>query len=228
MYNLAAQSFVPTSWKQPVLTTDFTATGRDPGAGGHPPGRPAGGEVLPGVLERDVRQGAARCRRPRRPRSTRGARTGWPRCTATGSRSTTARATGCSACPGILFNHESPRRGKEFVTRKVTDAVARIKLGLPEGAAARQPGRQAGLGVRRRLRPGHVADAPAGPSRTTTWSPPGKTHTVRDLVRIAFGHVGLDWQKYTVQDPAFIRPAEVDLLLGDPSKATGRSGGSRR
>jgi GDPmannose 4,6-dehydratase len=119
---------------------------------------------------------------------------------------------------GILFNHESPRRGKEFVTRKVTDAAARIKLGLQTelrigNLDAKRDWGFAGDYVRamwlmlQQDRPDDYVIAT------------GQAHTVRDLVRIAFGHVGLDWQKYTVQDPALIRPAEVDLLLGDASKA---------
>jgi GDPmannose 4,6-dehydratase len=119
---------------------------------------------------------------------------------------------------GILFNHESPRRGREFVTRKVTDAVARIKLGMQKelrigNLEARRDWGFAGDYVRAMwlmLQQDQPADFVIAS---------GKTHTVRDLVRIAFEHVGLDWQKYTVQDPKFIRPAEVDLLLGDPSKA---------
>jgi GDPmannose 4,6-dehydratase len=119
---------------------------------------------------------------------------------------------------GILFNHESPRRGKEFVTRKVTDAAARIKLGLQKEL------RIGNLDAKRDwgfsgdyVRAMYLMLQQPEPDDYVIAS--GKTHTVRDLVRIAFDHVGLDWQKYTVQDPAFIRPAEVDLLLGDPSKA---------
>ena len=112
---------------------------------------------------------------------------------------------------GILFNHESPRRGKEFVTRKVTDAVARIKLGLQKEL------RIGNLDAKRDW--GFAGDYVRAMWLMLQQDQPddyviatGQTHTVRDLVRIAFGHVGLDWQKYTVQDPAFIRPAEVDLL----------------
>jgi GDPmannose 4,6-dehydratase len=119
---------------------------------------------------------------------------------------------------GILFNHESPRRGREFVTRKVTDGVARIKLGLAKD-----------------LRLGNI-DAKrdwgyAGDYVKAMWMmlqqdraddfviATGATHSVRDLVQTAFSCVGLDWVQYVVQDPALIRPAEVDLLVGDPSKA---------
>ncbi len=126
---------------------------------------------------------------------------------------------GLFACSGILFNHESPRRGLEFVTRKVTDGVARIKLGLADEPGARQPRRPARLGFRRRLRPGDVADAAAGSSPTTTSSPPARRTPCSELVEIAFDHVGLDWERYVKLDPRFIRPAEVDLLIGDPAKA---------
>ena len=130
VYNLAAMSFVPTSWKQPVLTGEFTAIGvtrvleairlLDPQ--GHP--------LLPGLQQRDVRQGAGDAAEARRRRSTRAGPTAWPRSTATGSRSTTAKATACSAAAASCSTTKSPRRGLEFVTRKVTDGVARIKLGL--------------------------------------------------------------------------------------------------
>ena len=104
-------------------------------------------------------------------------------------------------------------RGKEFVTRKITDAVARIKLGLGANAAAGQSRRQARLGLCRRLRAGHVADAAAAPSRTITSIATGETQRVRELVEMAFGHAGLDWQKHVVVDAALFRPAEVDMLL---------------
>ena len=129
VYNLAAQSFVPTSWNQPVLTGEFTGPRRDPDARGDPPGRPDD-PLLPGVVERDVRQGprgAAERGHAVLPAQPVRRRQGLRR---TSSRSTTARATACMRVSGILFNHESPRRGLEFVTRKVTDGAARIALGL--------------------------------------------------------------------------------------------------
>ena len=101
---------------------------------------------------------------------------------------------GLFAVSGILFNHESPRRGLEFVTRKVTDGVARIKLGLADTLRARQPRRAARLGLRRRLRPRDVADAAAGPSPTTTSSPPARATRCASSSKMAFGHVGLDWR----------------------------------
>jgi GDPmannose 4,6-dehydratase len=125
---------------------------------------------------------------------------------------------GIYGCSGILFNHESPRRGREFVTRKITDAVARIKLG-----------------VQKELRLGNLEAKRdwgfAGDYVKAMWSmlqqekpddyviATGETHSVRALVEAAFGCAGLDWRKHVVQDPAMIRPAEVDLLVGDSAKA---------
>jgi len=125
---------------------------------------------------------------------------------------------GLFACSGILFNHESPRRGLEFVTRKVTDGVARIKLGLAESLSlgnldAQRDWGFAGDYVRamwlmlQQERPDDYVIAT------------GESHSVRELVEVAFGHVGLDWQKYVRLDPSLIRPAEVDHLVGDASKA---------
>jgi GDPmannose 4,6-dehydratase len=122
------------------------------------------------------------------------------------------------AVSGILFNHESPRRGIEFVTRKVTDGVARIKLGLSKQL------KLGNLDARRDW--GFAGDYVEAMWRMLQQPTPqdyvigtGRTHSVRELVEAAFGHVGLDWQKYVVTDPRFIRPAEVDLLQADPSKA---------
>jgi GDPmannose 4,6-dehydratase len=122
------------------------------------------------------------------------------------------------AVSGILFNHESPRRGIEFVTRKVTDGVARIKLGLAKeillgNLDARRDWGFAGDYVEamwRMLQQPNPQDYVVGT---------GRTHSVRDLVEAAFGHVGLDWRQYVKSDPRYMRPAEVDLLQADPSKA---------
>jgi GDPmannose 4,6-dehydratase len=122
------------------------------------------------------------------------------------------------AVSGILFNHESPRRGLEFVTRKVTDAVARIKLGLADSVGlgnldAQRDWGFAGDYVRAMwlmLQQDHADDYVIAT---------GQTHSVRDLVQVAFSHAGLDWQKHVRIDPRYMRPAEVDLLIGDPSKA---------
>jgi GDPmannose 4,6-dehydratase len=122
------------------------------------------------------------------------------------------------AVSGILFNHESPRRGLEFVTRKVTDGAARIKLGLASEL------RMGNLDAQRDW--GFAGDYVEAMWLMLQQDTPddyvvatGETHTVRELVQIAFDRVGLDWERYVVIDPAFIRPAEVDLLIGDPTKA---------
>jgi GDPmannose 4,6-dehydratase len=122
------------------------------------------------------------------------------------------------AVSGILFNHESPRRGREFVTRKVTDGVARIKLGLAKEL------RLGNLDSKRDW--GFAGDYVRAMWLMLQQDTPddyvistGETHTVKRLVEVAFGAAGLDWEKYVVIDPAFVRPAEVDLLIGDPSKA---------
>src|SRR6185503_8962546 len=122
------------------------------------------------------------------------------------------------AVSGILFNHESPRRGLEFVTRKVTDAVARIKFGLDDSVGLGNLDAQRDWGF-------------AGDYVRAMWMmlqqdraddfviATGETHSVKDLVKVGFGHAGLDWEKQVKIDPRFLRPAEVDLLIGDPSKA---------
>jgi GDPmannose 4,6-dehydratase len=127
------------------------------------------------------------------------------------------------AVSGILFNHESERRGLEFVTRKVTDGVARIKLGLASEL------RMGNLDAQRDW--GFAGDYVEAMWLMLQQETPedyvvatGETHTVRELVQIAFGRVGLDWERYVVIDPAFIRPAEVDLLIGDATKARQRLG----
>jgi GDPmannose 4,6-dehydratase len=125
---------------------------------------------------------------------------------------------GLFAVSGILFNHESPRRGLEFVTRKVTDAVARIKLGLAKelrlgNLDARRDWGFAGDYVRAMWLMLQQNEADDYVIAT------GKSHSVQELVEVAFGRVGLDWHKYVVQDPALLRPAEVDHLIGDASKA---------
>jgi GDPmannose 4,6-dehydratase len=132
---------------------------------------------------------------------------------------------GLYAVSGILFNHESPRRGMEFVTRKVSDAAARIKLGLASEL------RLGNLEARRDW--GFAGDYVDAMWRMLQGAAPadyvigtGETHSVGDLVRIAFEHVGLDWKKHVVVDPQFYRPAEVDLLLADPAKAKAELGWS--
>jgi GDPmannose 4,6-dehydratase len=122
-------------------------------------------------------------------------------------------------CSGILFNHESPRRGREFVTRKVSDGVARIKLGLAKelrmgNLTARRDWGFAGDYVQAMWR---MLQQPSGDDYVVAT---GETHSVEELVDVAFRCVGLDWRQYVREDPAFLRPAEVDLLIGDASKAT--------
>jgi GDPmannose 4,6-dehydratase len=217
VYNLAAQSFVPTSWKQPLLTTDVTATGvtrmleaiRLVDPKGVKFYQASSSEMFGKVQQTPQNEST-----PFWPRSPYGVAKVYGHFITVNYR----ESYGMFGVSGILFNHESPRRGKEFVTRKVTDAVARIKLGLQKEL------RIGNLDAKRDW--GFAGDYVRAMWLMLQQDTPddfvvasGKTHTVRDLVRIAFDHVGLDWQKYTVQDPAFIRPAEVDLLLGDPSKA---------
>ena len=130
-------------------------------------------------------------------------------------------------CSGILFNHESERRGREFVTRKVTDGVARIKLGLAKEL------RLGNLDAKRDW--GFAGDYVRAMWLMLQQDKPddyvvatGETHTVSELVELAFGAVGLDWKKYVEIDPALVRPAEVDLLIGDPARRSASSAGSRR
>ena len=126
---------------------------------------------------------------------------------------------GLHASSGILFNHESPLRGIEFVTRKITDGVARIKLGLARELPLGNLDAKRDWGHAARLCAGDVADAAAGRRRTTTSSPPAAATSDRDFCAMAFGHVGLDWQDHVRTDAALLRPAEVDALQGDASKA---------
>ena len=128
------------------------------------------------------------------------------------------------ACSGILFNHESPRRGLEFVTRKVTRAVARIALGLQDNVAL------GNLEARRDW--GFAGDYVEAMWRMLQQDQPddyviatGETHSIRELLEVAFARVGIDdWERHVVQDPRFFRPAEVDLLIGDPTKAKDQLG----
>ncbi len=130
---------------------------------------------------------------------------------------------GIFAVSGILFNHESPRRGIEFVTRKVSDGVARIKLGMAHEL------RLGNLDAKRDW--GFAGDYVDAMWRMLQQPEPhdyvvgtGATHSVRELVEVAFAHAGLDWKRYVVTDPAFLRPAEVDLLVADPSRARAELG----
>jgi len=216
VYNLAAQSFVPTSWEQPILTSEVTALGAT--------------RLLEAirVVNRSIKFYQASSSEmfgkvretpqseltPFHPRSPYGVAKTYAHYLTINYR----ESYGIFACSGILFNHESPRRGKQFVTRKVTDGVARITAGRA-----------------RQLRLGNM-DAKrdwgfAGDYVQAMWLmlqqskaddyvvASGETHSVRELCQIAFSHAGLDWQEHVVVDPALVRPAEVDLLIGDASKA---------
>ena len=216
VYNLAAQSYVPTSWTQPVLTGEFTALGVTRILEAirlvHPSARfyqASSSEMFGKVKETPQRETT-----PFYPRSPYGVAKVYGHWITVNYR----ESYGLYAVSGILFNHESPRRGIEFVTRKVTDGVARIKLGLARelrlgNLDARRDWGFAGDYVEAMWR---MLQQPA-PQDYVVGS--GRTHSVRELVELAFSHVGLDWRDHVVSDPKFYRPAEVDLLLADPSKA---------
>jgi GDPmannose 4,6-dehydratase len=216
IYNLAAQSFVPVSWKQPVLTGEFTALGVTrmleamrsivPEARFY---QASSSEMFGKVQE--VPQSE---QTPFYPRSPYGVAKVYGHWITVNYR----ESYDLFACSGILFNHESPRRGLEFVTRKVTYGVAQIKLGLAQelhlgNLDSRRDWGFAGDYVKAMwlmLQQERPEDYVVGM---------GETHSVRELCEVAFGHVGLDWEKHVISDPAFYRPAEVDLLVSDPSKA---------
>jgi GDPmannose 4,6-dehydratase len=216
VYNLAAQSYVPTSWTQPVLTGEFTALGvtriLEAVRLAHPTARyyqASSSEMFGKVTETPQREDTAFY-----PRSPYGVAKVYGHWITVNYR----ESYGLYAVSGILFNHESPRRGIEFVTRKVTDGAARIKLGL-----AREL-RLGNLEARRDW--GFAGDYVDAMWRMLQQDQPqdyvigsGETHSVRELVELAFAHVGLDYRQYVVSDPKYYRPAEVDLLLADPSKA---------
>ncbi|HLN28562.1 MAG TPA: GDP-mannose 4,6-dehydratase [Gemmataceae bacterium] len=217
VYNLAAMSFVPTSWQQPVLTGEFTGIGVT--------------RMLEAIRLLDprqirfyqasssemygrVRETPQRETTPFYPRSPYGVAKAYGHWITVNYR----ESYDMFCCSGVLFNHESPRRGREFVTRKVTDAVARIKLGL-----------------QKELRLGNLEAKRdwgfAGDYVKAMWLilqqdqaddfviATGESHSVRELVEIAFDHAGLDWHEYVVVDEELKRPAEVDLLVGDAGKA---------
>ncbi|MCA9772798.1 MAG: GDP-mannose 4,6-dehydratase, partial [Myxococcales bacterium] len=224
VYNLAAQSFVPTSWTQPVLTGEFTALGVtrileavrlvDPKIRFY---QASSSEMFGRVRETPQRETT-----PFYPRSPYGVGKVYGHWITVNYR----ESYNMFACSGILFNHESPRRGLEFVTRKVTDAVARIKLGLQDKLVlgnldAKRDWGFAGDYVRAMwlmLQQDEPDDFVVGT---------GETHSVEELVQVAFARVGLDWRDHVVQSPEFMRPAEVDLLLADPSKAHEKLGWKR-
>lgn len=217
VYNLAAMSFVPTSWKQPVLTGEFTAIGVTRVLEAirliDPQGirfyQASSSEMFGKVQE--VPQSE---KTPFYPRSPYGVAKVYGHWITVNYR----ESYNMYCCSGILFNHESERRGMEFVSRKVSNGVARIKLGLAQEL------RMGNLDAKRDW--GHAADYVRAMHLMLQQPRPddyvvsmGETHSVRELIEVAFSHVGLDWQKYVISDPAFYRPAEVDLLIGNPSKA---------
>ncbi|HEU0297356.1 MAG TPA: GDP-mannose 4,6-dehydratase [Anaerolineales bacterium] len=216
VYNLAAQSFVPTSWNQPALTGDITALGVtrileairfvSPKIRFY---QASSSEMFGKVME--VPQTEAT---PFYPRSPYGVAKVYGHWITVNYR----ESFDMFAASGILFNHESPRRGLEFVTRKITDGVARIKLGLA---------RELRLGNLEAQRDwGFAGDYVEAMWRMLQHDKPesfvigmGETHSVREFCEIAFGHADLDYKEFVVQDERFYRPAEVDLLISDPSKA---------
>jgi GDPmannose 4,6-dehydratase len=221
VYNLAAQSFVPTSWTQPVLTAEFTAVGVtrlleairqvDPGIRFY---QASSSEMFGRVRETPQNELT-----PFHPRSPYGAAKAYGHYVTVNYR----ESYGLYACSGILFNHESPRRGLEFVTRKVTDGVARIRLGLAEHLTL------GNLDARRDW--GFAGDYVEAMWRMLQQDEPddyvvatGETNTVGRLVELAFAHAGLAPDDHVRTDPSLIRPAEVDLLIGDATKARTRLG----
>jgi GDPmannose 4,6-dehydratase len=216
LYNLAAMSFVPASWDQPMLTGEFNAQGVT--------------RILEAIRQVDtsikvyqasssemfgkVREVPQSEATPFYPRSPYGVSKAFGHYITVNYR----ESYGLFACSGILFNHESPRRGLEFVTRKISDGVARIKLGMTESLAlgnleAHRDWGFAGDYVRAMwlmLQQPHPDDYVVAT---------GVSHSVQDLAEIAFSHVGLDWRKHVVVDPKLLRPAEVDHLIGDATKA---------
>jgi GDPmannose 4,6-dehydratase len=216
VYNLAAQSFVATSWNQPVLTAEYTAVGvtRLLDAVRQVCPRARFYQASSSEMYGKVQQTPQSEETPFYPRSPYGVAKVYGHYITVNYR----ESYGMFACSGILFNHESPRRGLEFVTRKITHHVARIKHGLAKelrlgNLQAKRDWGFAGDYVRAMwlmLQQDSPDDYVVGT---------GETHTVQEFVEIAFDRVGLDWRKYVVIDPRFVRPAEVDLLLSDPSKA---------
>lgn len=221
VYNLAAQSFVPTSWNQPVFTGDVTALGATrmlealhttaPNARFY---QASSSEMFGKVQEVPQREST-----PFWPRSPYGVAKVYGHWITVNYR----ESYNLYCCSGILFNHESPRRGMEFVTRKVAYHAAKIKLGLANELRVGNLDAQRDWGF-------------AGDYVEAMWLmlqqdqpddyviATGQTHSVERLLEVAFACVNLDWKNYTVQDPEFMRPAEVDLLVGDPTKAHAQLG----
>ncbi|HVL14345.1 MAG TPA: GDP-mannose 4,6-dehydratase [Gemmata sp.] len=222
VYNLAAMSFVPTSWKQPVLTGEFTGIGvtrmleavKHLGRDSIRFYQASSSEMFGKVVEVPQTETT-----PFYPRSPYGVAKVYGHWITVNYR----ESYDMYCCSGILFNHESPRRGREFVTRKVTDGVARIKLGMAKTL------KLGNLDSKRDW--GFAGDYVKAMWLMLQQDKPddyvvatGETHTVKRLVELAFGAVGLDWNKYVEIDPNLVRPAEVDLLIGDPAKAKAKLG----
>jgi len=216
LYNLAAQSFVPTSWAQPVLTAEFDAVGVTrlleavrlvaPETRVY---QASSSEMFGRVRETPQRETT-----PFYPRSPYGVAKVYAHYITVNYR----ESYGLFASSGILFNHTSPRRGREFVTRKISDGVARIKLGLtpdlPLGnLTARRDFGFAGDYVDAMWR---MLQQPSGDDFVVA---SGEAHSIQEVVEVAFAAAGLDWRRYVREDPALLRPAEVDHLIGDASKA---------
>jgi GDPmannose 4,6-dehydratase len=216
LYNLAAQSFVATSWRQPILTGEITAVGvthvleairiAKPGTRFYQ----ASSSEMYGLIQEDMQSETT----PFYPRSPYAVAKLYGHWITVNYR----ESFGMHASSGILFNHESPLRGREFVTRKVTDGVVRIKLGLADEL------RLGNIDAKRDW--GHARDYVQAmwmmlqqPEADDYVVATGRTTTVRDMCAIAFDHVGLSMDDHLVIDPEFFRPAEVDVLLGDASKA---------
>jgi GDPmannose 4,6-dehydratase len=217
VYNLAAMSFVPTSWTQPVLTAEFTAVGVTRMLEAIRLINPkrirfyqaSSSEMFGKAVETPQREST-----PFHPRSPYGVAKAYGHWITVNYR----ESYGIYCCSGILFNHESPRRGLEFVSRKVTDGVARIKQGRQKQLAL------GNLDARRDW--GYAGDYVRAMWLMLQQDQPddyvvasGQSRSVLDLVKTAFAHVGLDWQEYTVVDPTLVRPAEVDASVGNADKA---------
>jgi len=216
VYNLAAQSFVPTSWSQPVLTGEFTALGvtKMLEAIRHTLPETRFYQASSSEMFGKVREIPQTEVTPFYPRSPYGVAKVYGHYITVNYR----ESFGIYAVSGILFNHESPRRGLEFVTRKVSDGVARIKLGLQKKLAMGNldAGRDWGFAGDYVRAMWLMMQQPRPDDYLIATS---KTHSVRELCEIAFSHAGLDWQEHVVVDPKFVRPAEVDHLIGNPAKA---------
>ncbi len=216
VYNLAAQSFVPTSWNQPVFTGEITGLGVTRLLEAIRTVNPAIRYYQASSSEMfgKVREVPQKETTPFYPRSPYGVAKVYGHWITVNYRESYDMFT----CSGILFNHESPRRGMEFSTRKVTYHAAKIKLELADEIRIGNLESQRDWGYAgdyvRAMWLMLQQDTPDDYVIAT-----GKTHSVERLLEAAFGHVGLNWRDYTVQDERFMRPAEVDLLVGDPSKA---------